>query len=147
MIDIFYNRGYSIPDLRRYGKYTCFLDPQFARVLGDAGLHQAWFAQMLQNAFVATITGPYRDFGSHGAAAPDMVAARRGVSITPEEKQAILGEMRRLPAHPETQEALTRLRQAGLRLVALTNSTAQVAEAQLSHGTSSRSSPPMPFGV
>ena len=28
---------------------------------------------------------------------------------------------------------LTRLRQAGLRLVALTNSTAQVAEAQLAH--------------
>ena len=109
------------------------LDAQFVRVFGDAGVRQAWFTQMLQNAFVATITGPYRDFGQLGAAALDMVAARRSVTITQEEKKAILGEMRRLPPHPETQEALTRLRQAGLRLVTLTNSTAQVAEAQMAN--------------
>jgi len=109
------------------------LDAQFARVFGDAGVRQAWFTQMLQNAFVATITGPYRDFGTLGAAALEMVAARRGVPITPEDKQAILSEMRRLPPHPETQDALARLRQAGLRLVTLTNSTAQVAEAQMTN--------------
>jgi 2-haloacid dehalogenase len=62
-----------------------------------------------------------------------MVAARRGVTMAPEEKQHILCEMRRLPLHPEVPEALARLRQAGLRLVALTNSTAQVAEARLAH--------------
>ena len=62
-----------------------------------------------------------------------MVAARRSVTITPEDTNAILSEMRRLPPHPETQEALTRLRQAGLRLVTLTNSTAQVAEAQMAN--------------
>jgi len=109
------------------------LDAQFVRVFGDAGVRQAWFTQMLQNAFVATITGPYRDFGQLGAAALDMVAARRSVTITQEEKNAILGEMRRLPPHPETQDALARLRQAGLRLVTLTNSTAQVAEAQMAN--------------
>ncbi len=107
------------------------LDPQFARVFGDASVRQIWFTQMLQNAFVATITGPYRDFGTIGAAALEMVAARRGVTVTQEEKKAILSEMRRLPPHPETQDALERLRQAGLRLVTLTNSTAQVAEAQI----------------
>ncbi len=109
------------------------LDAQFARIFGDAGVRQAWFTQMLQNAFVATITGPYRDFGTLGAAALDMIAARRGVTVTPEEKQALLSAMRQLPAHPETQGALERLRQAGLRLVTLTNSTAQVAEAQMAH--------------
>lgn len=109
------------------------LDPHFARVFGDADVRQAWFNQMLQNAFVATITGPYRDFGTLGAGALDMVAARRGVTIPPEDKNAILGEMRRLPPHAETVDALARLRQAGLRLVALTNSTSQVAEAQLAN--------------
>src|SRR6266487_4845157 len=88
------------------------LDAQFVRVFGDADVRQAWFTQMLHNAFVATITGPYRDFGQLGAAALEMVAARRGVTITHEEKHAILGEMRRLPPHPETQRALERLRQA-----------------------------------
>src|SRR5712691_3714877 len=109
------------------------LDAQFARVFGDASVRQTWFTQMLQNAFVATITGPYRDFGTLGAAALEMVAARRGVTISPEEKHAILGEMRRLPPHPETQRALAHLRQAGLRLATLTNSTAQVAQAQMAN--------------
>jgi 2-haloacid dehalogenase len=49
------------------------LDAQFARVFGDASLRQAWFSQMLQNAFVATITGPYRNFGTLGAAALNIV--------------------------------------------------------------------------
>lgn len=109
------------------------LDSQFARVFGDVGARQMWFTQMLQNAFVSTITGPYRDFSQLGAAALDMVAARLGVTISPEGKNAMLSEMRRLPPHPDTQDALTRLQQAGLRLVALTNSTAQVAEAQLTN--------------
>jgi len=109
------------------------LDPQFARVFGDAAVRQTWFTQMLQNAFVATITGAYRDFGQLGDAALEMVAARRGVTMTPEEKHAILSEMRRLPPHPETQDALACLQQAGLRLVTLTNSTAQVAEAQMAN--------------
>ena len=109
------------------------LDAQFARVFGDAIVRQAWFTQMLQNAFVATITCPYRDFGTLGAAALEMVAARRGATIRQEEKLAILSEMRRLPPHPETQDALARLRQVGLRLVTLTNSTAQVAEAQMTN--------------
>ena len=109
------------------------LDAQFARVFGDANVRRDWFTQMLQNAFVSTITGPYRNFGQLGAAALDMMAARRGVTLTEEDQQAILGEMRRLPPHPETREALARLQQAGLRLVTLTNSTAQVAEAQIAH--------------
>jgi len=109
------------------------LDPQFARVFGDASVRQAWFTQMLQSAFITTITGPYRDFGTIGAAALDMVAARRGAPMTQEDKTAILSEMRRLPPHPEVRDGLERLRQAGLRLATLTNSTARVAQAQMTN--------------
>src|SRR5260221_13658710 len=93
------------------------LDAQFARVFGDANLRQPWFTQMLQNAFGATITGPYRDFGTLGAAALAIVPARRSVTITPEDTNAMPSEMRRLPPHPETRQAVTQLRQSGLRLV------------------------------
>jgi 2-haloacid dehalogenase len=109
------------------------LDAQFARVFGDAGVRQAWFTQMLQSAFVTTITGTYRDFGTIGAAALDMIAARHGVSMTQEEKTAILSEMRHLPPHPDVRDGLERLRQAGLRLATLTNSTEQVVQAQISN--------------
>jgi len=109
------------------------LDAQFARAFGDASVRQTWFTQMLHNAFVATITGPYRDFDQLGAAALEMVAARRGATISPEEKDVILAVMRRVHPHAEVQEAIARLHQARLRLVTLTNSTAQVAEAQMAN--------------
>ena len=104
------------------------LDAQFARVFGDASVRQIWFTQLLQSAFVTTITGPDRDFGTIGVAALDMIATRRGLSITQEDKTAILSEMRHLPLHPDVREGLERLRQAGLRLATLTNSTEQVAQ-------------------
>ncbi|MHB8629383.1 MAG: HAD-IA family hydrolase [Aggregatilineales bacterium] len=41
--------------------------------------------------------------------------------------------MTHLPPHPEVRSALERLRDAGCRMAALTNSTEQVAEAQLTN--------------
>jgi 2-haloacid dehalogenase len=107
------------------------LDPHFERTFGDAGVRRAWFLQLLQSALVATVTGAYSDFGTAGGAALQMVAEREGVGLSDEDKQRILGGMRELPPHPEVAESLDRLRDAGLRMVTLTNSTQQVAEAQL----------------
>ena len=107
------------------------LDPHFERVFGDAGVRRAWFLQLLQSALVATVTGAYSDFGEVGGAALEMVAEREGVDLSDEDKQKILGGMRELPPHPEVPESLARLRDAGLRLATLTNSTQQVAEAQM----------------
>jgi 2-haloacid dehalogenase len=107
------------------------LDPHFERAFGDAGVRRAWFLQLLQSALVATVTGAYSDFGTAGGAALQMVAEREGVDLSDEDKQRILGGMRELPPHPEVAESLDRLRDAGLRMVTLTNSTQQVAEAQL----------------
>ena len=109
------------------------LDEHFERVFHDAAARREWFVQMLQSAFVATITHAYVDFGSVGRAALDMVAARRQVTLGDEQRRQILGAVLRLPPHPDVTDGLGRLRSAGLRLVALTNSTAATAEAQLNH--------------
>jgi 2-haloacid dehalogenase len=109
------------------------LDPLFERVFGDSGVRRAWFLQLLQSALVATVTDTYSNFGQIGGAALEMVAEREGVNISDEDKQKILGGMRELPPHPEVAEALDRLRDAGLRLATLTNSTRQVAEAQMNN--------------
>lgn len=109
------------------------LDPPFERAFGDAGARQEWFQQLLQSALVTTVTGSYADFGRVGQAALEMIAARRERTLTTEERQAILGGVRQLPPHPEVEAGLQRLRDAGVRLAALTNSTEQVAEAQLTH--------------
>jgi 2-haloacid dehalogenase len=107
------------------------LDPHFGRIFGDAGVRRAWFGQLLQSALVATVTDAYSDFGAIGGAALEMMAERQGVSLSDEDKLQILGGMRELPPHPEVAGSLSRLRDAGLRLATLTNSTQQVAEAQM----------------
>ena len=107
------------------------LDVHFERAFGDPGVRRIWFSQLLQSALVATVTGAYSDFTEVGGAALEMVAEREGVDLSDEEKQQILGGMRELPPHPEVVESLSRLREAGLRLATLTNSTRQVAEGQM----------------
>ena len=109
------------------------LDSHFERAFGDASVRRAWFLQLLQSALVATVTGAYSDFGQIGGAALEMVAEREGVDLSDEDRQKILGGMRELPPHPEVIESLDRLRDAGLRLATLTNSTRQVAEAQMAN--------------
>jgi 2-haloacid dehalogenase len=109
------------------------LDPHFQRVFGDAAVRQAWFSQMIQSALVSTVTGVYADFGRIGAAALEMTAARQGITLSAEDQQQILGGIRKLPPHAEVQASLDRLRDAGLRMAALTNSTEQVAQEQLTN--------------
>jgi 2-haloacid dehalogenase len=109
------------------------LDRPFEEVFGEAGVRREWFQQLLQSALVSTVTDAYADFGAVGRAALSMVAERRGRTLTAAEADAVLGGMRRLPAHTDVEGALVRLRDAGYRLATLTNSTETVAQAQLAH--------------
>src|SRR5919202_2593310 len=81
------------------------LDPHFARVFSDAAARAEWFTQLLQSALVATVTEAYADFSTIGRAALEMTAARRGVTLSAQHRQDILGGMRKLPPHPEGRES------------------------------------------
>jgi 2-haloacid dehalogenase len=109
------------------------LDPHFERIFGDASTRLAWFGQFLALWLTEMITGEYKDFGTIGGGALEMVAERQGVDLSDEDKQQILGDMQELPPHPEVEENLSRLRDAGIRLAALTNSTQQVADEQINN--------------
>ncbi len=107
------------------------LDPLFERAFGDASVRQLWFNQMLQSAFVSNMTDAYVTFGEAAGAAMGMTEERRGVRVPDEDRRDILGGLRELPPHPEVPESLDRLRDAGFRLATLTNSTQEVADAQV----------------
>jgi 2-haloacid dehalogenase len=107
------------------------LDPWFQSALGDANVRGQWFSQLLQSALVSTVTDAYVDFGTIGRAALEMTAARHGKDIDEDERAALFGMMRSLPAHGEVKTALESLRDSGLRLATLTNSTEAFAMAQL----------------
>ena len=107
------------------------LDPRFEEAFGEAAVRKEWFAQLLSSWLTATVTGAYHNFGELGLSALTMVAARRGVELSDDKKKEIVGAVRELPPHPEAEDALARLRDGGLRLAALTNSTAEAANQQL----------------
>jgi 2-haloacid dehalogenase len=106
------------------------LDPPFAAAFGDAALRPQWFALMLQVAFAGGLTGAYVDFTTAQRSALTMLAARQKVTLSSAHRDAIVNGMRTLPPHPEVREAMVRLG-ARFRLVALTNSPKDVAEAQM----------------
>ena len=107
------------------------LDAAFDELLGSAALRAQWFAQMLQLSFVGGLTGEYVDFSSAQHAALVMLAQRQGRDITADQATGIVQRMSSLPPHPEVAGALRLLRGTSLKTVALTNSLAPVAEAQL----------------
>ena len=114
------------------------LDAPFAELLGSAELRGPWFAQMLQLSFVGGLTDRYVDFGDRYVdfgtaqrAALRMIAERVGQAVSAEAVDELVQRMSSLPPHPEVPDALARLRDTPLTVVALTNSTAVVAEAQL----------------
>jgi 2-haloacid dehalogenase len=76
-------------------------DPPFERAFGRPGVRREWFGQLLQSAFVSTITDAYTDFGTIGRGALEMVARRNGVELTTDEQDSIVGAMPTLPPHPE----------------------------------------------
>jgi 2-haloacid dehalogenase len=109
------------------------MDPHFERFFGEAAVRKEWWMQTLQLAMAAVLTNAYEDFGVQADTALEITARRYKVSMLGEEKNLILGTLRKLRPYPEVAENLQRLRAAGLRLAALTNSTAQAAETQLAN--------------
>lgn len=106
------------------------LDGPFLAAFGSASLRPQWFALMLQLAFVGGLTGDYVDFSTAQRSALTLLAKRQKVALSADQSAAILDGMRTLPPHPDVRAAMERLR-AHYRLVALTNSPAEVAEAQM----------------
>jgi 2-haloacid dehalogenase len=109
------------------------LEPHFKRVFGDGRLLQDWFANVLLYSEVATLAGPYSDFASIGGAALDMIANARGITLSSADRGAILQGMLALPAHPDVLYGLQAMRDAGLRLVTLTNSAPAAVQQQLAN--------------
>jgi 2-haloacid dehalogenase len=107
------------------------LDDFFADVTGDPAARRTWFDLMIHNALVVTAAGGYRPFGQIAAACLPAVAAGYGRTATPGQQRELGERMRRMPAHPEAERAITRLREAGFAVVALTNSVLEVAQDQL----------------
>jgi 2-haloacid dehalogenase len=98
---------------------------------GRADLLPLWFTTMLQYSLVATVGDNYDDFGEIGAAAMMMVAHNHGVRLSQGAARKAMMPIRFLPPHPDVASALRQLKQAGFRMVTLTNSSQAAVDAQI----------------
>ena len=104
---------------------------ELERVFGASAPTGEWFARMLHGSLVANELDSYRSFTGIGVEALLTVGAKHGLDMSGEDAQEIVGVMRGLPPHPEVYNAMERLFDAGLRLIALTNSSSESANAQI----------------
>jgi 2-haloacid dehalogenase len=103
------------------------------RVLPGADSPKLWFTIMLQYATAMSLAGQYATLPEIGAAVLRMLAEGRGVKLSEQQAQTAIAPITRLPAWPDVAPALTRLRAAGFRLAALSNSTTSGLRSQLDH--------------
>jgi 2-haloacid dehalogenase len=94
---------------------------------------ELWFTTMLHYATAMNLAGRFLPLPEVGAATLRMLAEGRGTTLTPEQAQMAIAPITRLPAHPDVAPALARLRAAGFKLAALSNSTTAGLRAQLSY--------------
>jgi 2-haloacid dehalogenase len=109
------------------------LTPAFTELFGSAEPMGEWFARMLFGSTVANHVGVHRPFGLIGAEQLIVLAQKRNVAITPEQASSVVEGMRTLSAFPDVAPALDRLRTAGFRLAALTNSSSDAVVDQLTN--------------
>lgn len=114
------------------------LEPLFDRVFDDRSVLREWFAQLILYSQTMTLSGLYTPFGELGVGALRMVADIHQVSIAENDVEELKDRMGSMPAYPDVIPALNRLRDAGFRLVTLTNSASGASptplqNAELSH--------------
>ena len=98
---------------------------------GRPDLLPLWFTTMLQHSLVATVGDHYEDFGVIGAATLQMVARNHDIDLSDDAAKQALAPIRSLPAHPDVRPALEQLKEAGYRMVTLTNSSQAGVDAQM----------------
>lgn len=107
------------------------LDPVRNRLV-QAGLPEnalrLFFAQMLRDAFALEVAGTYQPFMAVARASLEVTLANLGHPGDKKRVDEILAGFAELPAHADVRPAFERARQAGMRLITLTNGSAQNTE-------------------
>lgn len=91
-------------------------------------LLETWFAQLLRDAFALDASGVYKPFREVAGATLEGVLARQSVDAGTDQIDRIIGGFTELDAHADAAPAMQLLRDAGIRIVTLTNGNAKVTE-------------------
>jgi 2-haloacid dehalogenase len=94
----------------------------FERKFGDRKVLREWFNQLILYSNAITLSGYYETFFTLGQGVLEMLGTIYGVSIQPADLEELRRSMLSMPAHKDAPEGLRLLKEAGFRLMTLTNS-------------------------
>ena len=109
------------------------LKPKFKATFGDESVAATWFSMLLHTSTVCALTATKTDFATLAGTMLDTIAARLDVELAKDTRADILSSFASLPAHADIKTALTRLRSAGYRTVAFTNSSLNLVTTQINN--------------
>ncbi|MQA04526.1 MAG: haloacid dehalogenase type II [Streptosporangiales bacterium] len=104
------------------------LEARLETVGQPASVLPAWFARLLLYGVGLSAAGDYVPFPE---AAAEALRAVSGYRLSDEDVAYVLAGFGQLPAHPDAEPAIRRLADAGVRVVCLTNGSADVTAAFL----------------
>jgi 2-haloacid dehalogenase len=100
------------------------MNPLFERIFGDGRVMREWLGHLVTYSMTITLSGLYEDYFTLGSGLLKMVGAIHGRRVTDADTDALRQAMATMPAHPDASEGLAQLKEAGFRMVTLTNSPA-----------------------
>jgi len=83
---------------------------------------QQWFSWVLHYSLVENVTEKYHDFSELGKAVMQMTVEAFSRNISKAQQLELVALMKTLPAHPDTTPGLAKLKEAGYKMVAFSNS-------------------------
>ncbi|MBU5615804.1 haloacid dehalogenase type II [Psychrobacter sp. TAE2020] len=103
------------------------LQPLFERVFGDQTVMREWFAQLVLYSQTLTLSGLYIPFSELALSVLSMLGKIHKITLTDSDLTEFKQCLNNMPAHPDVIPALIRLRDAGFRMVTLTNSVSSTS--------------------
>ncbi|QLE00352.1 haloacid dehalogenase type II [Galbibacter sp. BG1] len=109
------------------------LKEEFDKHFEDPYVLKYWFAKLLHSSTVMGIMGSYRNFGELADVALENVFYENSKALNTETKEEILGAFKKLPAYEDVKPALQLLKNNDFRLIAVSNSSKEMMQEQLSN--------------
>lgn len=109
------------------------LKPKFESAFGNEAFAATWVSMLLHTSTVCILTKIKKDFATLAGIMLDTLSARLGTTLSAKIRNDILNSFASLPSHDDIKPALTRLRSAGYRTVALTNSSLELVTTQINN--------------
>jgi 2-haloacid dehalogenase len=107
------------------------LKPKFKAAFGNEGVTATWFSMLLHSSTVCIMTEVKTDFATLASTMLDSIAARMNIKLSDEIRKDILNSFANITPHSDIIPALVKLKTAGFRTVAFSNSSRNLISIQM----------------